>query len=72
MDREDIAFYETHFDEIFEMIRTDWRACAGKPPEEVSGIVSGHYEQFIFMGKKIRQYPTYYFRCSLWGPVDLH
>ena len=72
MDQDDMAFYEAHFDEIFEMIRNDYHACAGKTLEEVSGLVSEHYEQFTFMGKEIRQYPTYYFGCYMWGLVDLH
>ena len=71
MDQEDMAFYETHFDEIFEMIRRDYRSCIGKSLDEVSRIVSEHYEQFTFMGKNIRQYPTYYFGCYMWGLVDL-
>ena len=71
MDQEDMAFYEAHFDEIFDMIRSDYRACTGKTLDEVSGLVSGHYEQFTFMGKPIRQYPTYYFGCYMWGLVDL-
>lgn len=71
MQDDDMAFYEEHFDEIFEMIRTDYYACIGKTIEEVSEIVSEHYEQFEFMGKKIQQYPTYYFGCYMWGLVDL-
>ena len=71
MDQEDMAFYEAHFDEIFEMIRMDYHSCIGKSLDEVSRIVSEHYEQFTFMGKSIRQYPTYYFGCYMWGLVDL-
>ncbi len=71
MDQEDMAFYEAHFDEIFEMIRRDYHLCIGKSLDEVSRIVSEHYEQFTFMGKSIRQYPTYYFGCYMWGLVDL-
>ncbi len=70
-DREDMAFYEDHFDEIFEMIRGDYRSCIGKSLEKVSRIVSEHYEQFTFLGKRVRQYPTYYFGCYMWGLVDL-
>ncbi len=71
VDQDDMAFYEDHFDEIFEMIRSDYRSCIGKSLDEVSRIVSEHYEQFTFMGKSIRQYPTYYFGCYMWGLVDL-
>ena len=71
MDPDDMAFYEAHFDEIFGMIREDYRACRGRNLDEVSGLVSGHYEQFSFMGKPVRQYPTYYFGCYMWGLVDL-
>ena len=71
MNQEDMAFYEAHFDEIFDMIRRDYRSCIGKSLDEVSRIVSEHYEQFTFMGKSIRQYPTYYFGCYMWGLVDL-
>lgn len=71
MDAEDMTFYEAHFDEIFSMIRSDYHACAGKTPEEVSALVSEKYEQFTFMGRPIRQYPTYYFGCYMWGLVDL-
>lgn len=71
MDQDDMGFYEAHFDEIFDMIRSDHRACAGKTLDEVTGLVSDHYEQFTFMGKPVRQYPTYYFGCYMWGLVDL-
>jgi len=71
VDQEDMAFYGEHFDEIFEMIRRDYRSCIGKTMDEVSRMVSEHYEQFTFMGKNIRQYPTYYFGCYMWGLVDL-
>ena len=83
MDSEDMAFYEAHFDEIFGMIRKDYYRCLGGGPDgtqergaltldEVSQLVSDHYEQFEFMGKPVRQYPTYYFGCYMWGLVDLH
>lgn len=71
MDKDDMAFYGSHFDEIFNMIREDHKACAAKTFDEVKDIVS-KYEQFEFMGKGIRQYPTYYFGCYMWGLVDLY
>ena len=70
MDMEDMEFYETHFDEIFSMIRNDYHALKGKNIESVSEVLT-KYEAFEFMGKKIRQYPTYYFGCYLWGLIDL-
>ena len=70
MDPDDMAFYESHFDEIFNMIREDYQACAAKTDDEVKDVVS-KYEQFTFMGKNIKQYPTYYFGCYMWGLVDL-
>ena len=71
MDESDMTFYEENFDEIFAMIRDDYHSCKGKTIEEVSSIVSDHYEQFSLMGKSIRQYPTYYFGCYMWGLIDL-
>lgn len=72
MNESDMTFYEEHFDEIFEMIKNDYYSCKGKTLEEVADIVSDHYEQFSFMGKSIKQYPTYYFGCYMWGLIDLH
>ena len=72
MDESDMAFYEEHFDDIFTLIQEDYRSCKGKSLEEVDELVSSHYEQFSFMSKPIRQYPTYYFGCYLWGLVDQH
>ena len=71
MDESDMAFYEERFDEIFSMIQDDYRFCKGKTLEEVADLISAHYEQFSFMGKSIKQYPTYYFGCYLWGIIDL-
>ena len=42
-----------------------------KTPEEANAVVASRYEQFEFLGKKVRQYPTYYFGCYMWGLVDL-
>lgn len=70
MDENDMAFYASHFDEIFNRIREDYIACGAKTYDEVKDVVS-KYEQFEFMGKKIKQYPTYYFGCYMWGLVDL-
>ena len=70
MNREDMDFYEAHFDEIFALIQQDYQIAKSLSLEEVSELVSSHYEQFEFMGKKIRQYPTYYFGCFLWGTID--
>lgn len=71
MNKSDMDFYDSHFDEIFEMIKNDYYLSKGKSLEEVTDIVSSHYEKFEFMGKKIMQYPTYYFGCYMWGSVDL-
>lgn len=72
MDESDMNFYEEHFDEIFEMIKNDYYSSKGKTFEEVNELVSNHYEQFVFMGKNIKQYPTYYFGSYMWGLIDLH
>ena len=56
---------------ILLKVITDYYACRGKQLEEVANLVSSHYEIFEFMGKKIQQYPTYYFGCYMWGLVDL-
>jgi len=71
MNESDMTFYEEHFDEIFEMIKNDYYSCKGKTLEEVDAVVE-HYEQFTFMGKSIKQYPTYYFGCYMWGLIDLY
>lgn len=68
---EDMAFYEEHFDEIFDMIRSDYEACKGLGLEDVARLVSKRYERFDFMGRSVQQYPTYYFGCYMWGLVDL-
>lgn len=71
MNQCDMEFYQDHFDEIFEMIRRDYNYCKNISLEEVSNLVSEHYEKFEFMGKSIQQYPTYYFGCYMWGLVDI-
>lgn len=72
MQQEDMAFYEAHFDEIFAMIRSDYETAKTMSPEDIPALVSERYERFEFMGKPVRQYPTYYFGCYMWGMVDLH
>lgn len=72
MNIDDMDFYQSHFDEIFEMIKKDYYECKGKSLQEVAELVSSHYEKFEFMGKKVMQYPTYYFGCYMWGLVDLN
>ena len=71
MQSDDMEFYETHFDEIFEMIRNDYRSLKGRSVEEAGEVLSERYESFAFQGKSIKQYPTYYFGCYLWGLIDL-
>ena len=71
MQKDDMEFYEQHFDGIFSMIKADFEASKGLSAEEVMKLVSEHYEKFEFMGKPVRQYPTYYFGCYMWGLVDL-
>ena len=71
MQPDDMELYETHFDEIFEMIRNDYRSLNGKSIEEAAAVISKRYERFDWMGKTIKQYPTYYFGCYMWGLVDL-
>lgn len=71
MQQEDMDFYEANFDEIFAMIRADYKAAKTLPLEEIPRLVSEHYETFTFMGKPVKQYPTYYFGCYMWGLVDL-
>ena len=72
MDESDMAFYEAHFDEIFRKIQADYQRAKTMSLEEVSDMVSNEYETFEYMGKKISQFPTYYFGCYLWGLIDLH
>ncbi len=71
MDISDMNFYEEHFDEIFDMIKADYDASKKMTLEEVNNLVSRHYEVFNFLGKNVKQYPTYYFGCYMWGLVDL-
>jgi len=68
---DDMAFYEQHFEEIFEMIRNDYNTCKSLDLDQVTELVSNHYEKFNFMGKDIQQYPTYYFGCYIFGLIDL-
>ncbi|MCI7220370.1 MAG: hypothetical protein MR497_02325 [Bacilli bacterium] len=72
MDMSDMVFYEKHFDDIFSMIKNDYNMCKSMTIDEVSSLVSSHYEKFEFMGKSVTQYPTYYFGCYMWGLVDLN
>jgi len=71
MQPDDMEFYEDHFDEIFAMIRNDYRSLKGRSVEEASEVLSKRYERFDFQGKPIKQYPTYYFGCYMWGLIDL-
>lgn len=71
MQSDDMEFYENHFDEIFEMIRKDYRLLKDRSVEEAGAIISERYERFDFMGRMTKQYPTYYFGCYMWGLVDL-
>ncbi len=71
MQPDDMAFYEDHFDEIFNMIQNDYQALKGKSIEDADAVISERYERFDFNGRKIMQYPTYYFGCYMWGLVDL-
>lgn len=71
MQQEDMDFYEANFDTIFAMIRADYEMAKNLPLEEIPNLVSEHYEIFTFLGKPVKQYPTYYFGCYLWGLVDL-
>lgn len=65
MNEEDMKLYEEHFDEILQMIKDDYNDCKNKTLYEVREIVSFHYEKFEFLGKKVAQYPTYYFGCYM-------
>lgn len=71
MQLDDMEFYEEHFDEIFEMIQNDYRSLKGRSAEEAAEVISERYERFDFNGRTIKQYPTYYFGCYMWGLVDL-
>ena len=71
MDEDDMSFYEKNFDKIFAMIKEDYNTSKGLTLDEVAELVSSHYETFEFMGKKVKQYPTYYFGCYMFGLVDL-
>ena len=71
MQLDDMIFYENHFDEIFDMIQNDYRSLKGKSVEEAAAVISERYERFDFKGKTIKQYPTYYFGCYMWGLIDL-
>ena len=71
MQDDDMLFYEEHFDEIFHMIQDDYQKSKSLSLKEVQELVGNKYEQFVFLGKEIKQYPTYYFGCYMWGIVDL-
>jgi len=71
MQKDDMDFYEANFDRIFAMIKADYETAKGLSAEEAANLVSEHYERFEFMGRTVRQYPTYYFGCYLWGLVDM-
>ena len=71
MQSDDMEYYEDHFDEIFDMIRDDYRLLKGRSAEEADAVLSERYERFDFNGRTTKQYPTYYFGCYMWGLVDL-
>ena len=71
MQADDMEFYEEHFDEIFGMIQNDYISLKGRSAEEAAAVISKRYERFDFKGKTIKQYPTYYFGCYMWGLIDL-
>lgn len=47
------------------MIKDDYNDCKNNTLNEVGEIVSSHYGKFEFLGKKVTQYPTYYFGCYM-------
>ena len=71
MQKADMDFYSAHFDEIFQMIKADYEEAKSIPLELIADLVTDHYEKFTFLGRPIKQYPTYYFGCYMWGLVDL-
>ena len=66
-----MSFYEKNFDKIFVMIKEDYNTSKGLTLDEVAELVSSHYEKSELMWKKVKQYPTYYFGCYMFGLVDL-
>lgn len=76
IEKEDWAFYEDEFDELFAMFKRDVQKCLSLDMDEVSELLSEKYENFDHTSlktgtkKKISQYPTYYLGCYLWGLID--
>ena len=59
-----------------QKVLTDGEKAKDLTVEQVTALVSG-YAQFTFASLKtgeirtVRQYPTYYAGCCLWGRIDL-
>ena len=76
MENTDMMLYEAEFDELFDMLQNDLNRSRSLTMDQVSELISSHYEQFSYLSPKtgtthaISQYPTYYMGCYLFGLID--
>ncbi|MDD7738882.1 MAG: DUF5700 domain-containing putative Zn-dependent protease [Fusicatenibacter sp.] len=76
MDEDGWEFYEQQHEELIQKVLEDGEKAKNMTMEQVEELIS-EYEQFNFSSLKtgetrtIRQYPTYYAGCFLWGRIDL-
>ena len=76
MDESGWQFYREQHTQLIRKILADGEKARNMTFEQVAELVSG-YEQFTFTSLKtgenrtVRQHPTYYAGCCLWGGVDL-
>lgn len=76
MQEEDMAFYRSQHRELVQKLFADARRANDMTRQQVDELIS-EYEQFSFPDLRtgemhpIKQYPTYYLGCWLWGLVEL-
>ena len=76
MDEADWQFYREQHAQLIQKVLADGEKAKDLTQEQSAALVSG-YEQFSFTSLKtgetrtVRQYPTYYAGCCLWGSIDM-
>ena len=77
VDEESWQFFREQHRQLLERVLTDGERAKDMTMEQVEKLLEG-YEQFTFTSlktgaaQKVKQYPTYYMGCLLWGKIDLN
>ena len=75
VDEESWQFYREQHRELLERVLSDGERARAMTMEQVEKLLE-YYEQFTFtslktgVSRKLKQYPTYYMGCLLWGTID--